>query len=132
VGEREYIRETKALLRGAPPKLAARTVCLLEQAEAEARARDDNHVGTEHLVLGLYALGESYPRTANAQCYLCRPPSARKQLLRSPLAARPGQSVVASRAYHTLLLESAGAREVYVGPGQRPSRSGPWSAIRSA
>jgi ATP-dependent Clp protease ATP-binding subunit ClpA len=60
--EREYIREAEALLRGDPPKLSALTAHLLEQAEAEARARDDNHVGTEHLVLGLYALGESTAR----------------------------------------------------------------------
>jgi ATP-dependent Clp protease ATP-binding subunit ClpA len=57
--ELAYIREAKALLRGAPPRLSALTVCLLEHAEAEARARDDNHVGTEHLVLGLYGLGET-------------------------------------------------------------------------
>jgi ATP-dependent Clp protease ATP-binding subunit ClpC len=55
--EREYIRE-------APPKLSALTARLLEQAEAEARARDDNHVGTEHLALGLYALGETTARRA--------------------------------------------------------------------
>ncbi len=60
--EREYVREAEALLRGAPPKLSALTACLLEQAAAEARARDDNHVGTEHLVLGLYALGETTAR----------------------------------------------------------------------
>jgi ATP-dependent Clp protease ATP-binding subunit ClpA len=60
--EREYVREAEALLRAAPPKLSALTVCLLERAEAEARARDDNHVGTEHLVLGLYALGETTAR----------------------------------------------------------------------
>jgi ATP-dependent Clp protease ATP-binding subunit ClpA len=60
--ERVYLREAEALLRGAPPKLSALTAYLLEQAEAEARARDDNHVGTEHLVLGLYALGETAAR----------------------------------------------------------------------
>jgi ATP-dependent Clp protease ATP-binding subunit ClpA len=60
--EREYIREAEALLRGGPPKLSALTASLLERAEAEARARDDNHVGTEHLVLGLYALGETTAR----------------------------------------------------------------------
>jgi ATP-dependent Clp protease ATP-binding subunit ClpA len=60
--EREYIREAESLLRRAPPKLSAQTAYLLEQAEAEARARDDNHVGTEHLVLGLYALGETAAR----------------------------------------------------------------------
>jgi ATP-dependent Clp protease ATP-binding subunit ClpA len=62
--EREYIREAEALLRGAPPKLSPLTASLLEQAEAEARARDDNHVGTEHLVLSLYALGECAARRA--------------------------------------------------------------------
>jgi ATP-dependent Clp protease ATP-binding subunit ClpA len=62
--ERAYIREAKALLRGGPPKLSALTASLLERAEAEARARDDNHVGTEHLVLGLYGLGETPARRA--------------------------------------------------------------------
>jgi len=62
--EREYVREAEAFLQGTPPKLAALTASLLERAEAEARARDDNHVGTEHLVLGLYALGETTARRA--------------------------------------------------------------------
>jgi len=62
--EREYIRLAEALLRADPPKLSALTASLLERAEAEARARDDNHVGTEHLVLGLYALGETTARRA--------------------------------------------------------------------
>jgi ATP-dependent Clp protease ATP-binding subunit ClpA len=62
--EREYIREAEAFLRGGPPKLAALTASLLERAEAEARARDDNHVGTEHLVLGLYAVGDTTARRA--------------------------------------------------------------------
>src|SRR5215470_928976 len=57
--ERKYIREAEALLRAGPPKLSALTASLLARAEAEARARDDNHVGTEHLVLGLYALGDT-------------------------------------------------------------------------
>jgi ATP-dependent Clp protease ATP-binding subunit ClpA len=60
--EREYIREAEAFLREGPPKLSALTARLLEQAEVEARARDDNHVGTEHLMLGLYALGDTTAR----------------------------------------------------------------------
>src|SRR5262245_56414935 len=60
--EREYVREAEAFLGGAPPKLSPLAACLLEQAQAEARARDDNHVGTEHLVLGLYALGDTAAR----------------------------------------------------------------------
>jgi ATP-dependent Clp protease ATP-binding subunit ClpA len=62
--ERDYVREAEALLRRGPPKLSALTATLLERAEAEARERDDNHVGTEHLVLGLYALGETTARRA--------------------------------------------------------------------
>jgi ATP-dependent Clp protease ATP-binding subunit ClpC len=64
MSEREYVREAEAFLRGGPPKLSAQAASLLEQAEAEARARDDNHVGTEHLVLALYALGETTARHA--------------------------------------------------------------------
>jgi hypothetical protein len=60
--EHEYIREAEALLRGGLPRLSALTAALLERAEAEARGRDDNHVGTEHLVLGLYAVGETTAR----------------------------------------------------------------------
>jgi ATP-dependent Clp protease ATP-binding subunit ClpC len=48
-----------ALRRGAAPKLSVFTASLLKQAEVEARARDNNHVGTEHLVLALYALAET-------------------------------------------------------------------------
>jgi ATP-dependent Clp protease ATP-binding subunit ClpA len=62
--ERQYIQEAESLLRAGPPRLSARTASLLEHAQAEARARDDNHVGTEHLVLGLYALGETKARQA--------------------------------------------------------------------
>jgi ATP-dependent Clp protease ATP-binding subunit ClpA len=61
---REYIREAEVLLRAGPPKLSALTASLLERAETEARGRDDNHVGTEHLVLGLYALGDTPARRA--------------------------------------------------------------------
>jgi len=62
--EREYNREAKALLQKGSPKLSALTASLLVKAEAEARARDDNHVGTEHLVLAVYALGETKARRA--------------------------------------------------------------------
>jgi ATP-dependent Clp protease ATP-binding subunit ClpA len=62
--EREYAREAEAFLRGAPPKLSAPAARLLEQAQAEARARDDDPVGAEHLVLGLYARGDTAARRA--------------------------------------------------------------------
>ncbi len=60
--DRDYVREAEAFLRGAAPKLSSLTASLLEHAQAEAHARDDNHVGTEHLVLGLYSLGETTAR----------------------------------------------------------------------
>jgi ATP-dependent Clp protease ATP-binding subunit ClpA len=64
VGEREYGREAEALVHAAWTRLSPQTADLLERAQAEARGRDDNHVGTEHLVLGLYALGETAARRA--------------------------------------------------------------------
>jgi ATP-dependent Clp protease ATP-binding subunit ClpA len=62
--EREYGRQVEALFQAASLKLSARTAHLLEQAEAEARALDDDHVGTEHFVLALYAFGDTAARRA--------------------------------------------------------------------
>jgi ATP-dependent Clp protease ATP-binding subunit ClpA len=62
--ERAYDREAETLLRRPSPRLSAPAAHLLGQAEAEARARDDDHVGTEHLVLGLYASGDTPARRA--------------------------------------------------------------------
>lgn len=44
--ERQYARDAKALEPVAFRRLSPRSHRLLEQAEFQARARDDNHVGT--------------------------------------------------------------------------------------
>ncbi len=56
---RGYAFEAESLLRAGPPKLSAVTASLLEAAEVEARVLDDDHVGTEHLVLGLFRIGDT-------------------------------------------------------------------------
>src|SRR4051812_42622750 len=62
VVNQEYVDEARRLsaahgarLRSSP--LANRL--MTEAAQSEARALDDNHVGTEHITLGLFSLGRS-------------------------------------------------------------------------
>src|SRR5262249_17948404 len=52
-------RDAETLERPALSRLSSVSRRLLEEAESQARALDDNHVGTEHLVLAIYALGHS-------------------------------------------------------------------------
>ena len=59
VNFQKYRQEAETLGQEAMKRLSDKTVDLLELAQAESRALDDNHVGTEHLVLGLYALDEN-------------------------------------------------------------------------
>lgn len=55
--ERQYARDAKALAPVAFRRLSPSSRLVLTLAESQARVRDDNHVGTEHIVLGIYALG---------------------------------------------------------------------------
>jgi ATP-dependent Clp protease ATP-binding subunit ClpA len=57
IAKREYAREAKALERPALRRLSSVSRRLLEEAQSQARTLDDNHVGTEHIVLAIYALG---------------------------------------------------------------------------
>jgi hypothetical protein len=60
--ERQYARDAKALEPLAFRRLSPDSRRLLDLAESEERARDDNHVGTEHIVLAIYALGPTAAR----------------------------------------------------------------------
>ena len=51
--ERQYARDAKALEPVAFRRLSPRSRHLLEQAEFQARDRDNNHVGTEHIMLAI-------------------------------------------------------------------------------
>jgi len=57
IAKRKYARDAKALERPALSRLSPVSGRLLEEAEFQARALDDNHVGTEHIMLAIYALG---------------------------------------------------------------------------
>ena len=57
--ERRYARDAEALEAVAFQRLSTRSRRLLALAESQARDRDDNHVGTEHIVLAAYALGQT-------------------------------------------------------------------------
>ena len=52
----EYARTAREQAAAVVPRLTAEGREVLECAEAEARAADDDHVGTEHVVLGILAL----------------------------------------------------------------------------
>jgi ATP-dependent Clp protease ATP-binding subunit ClpA len=49
----EYMREAVAAGAGAMPHLTAASEQCLDAAQTQSRRLDDNHVGTEHIVLGV-------------------------------------------------------------------------------
>ena len=57
IAKREYARDAKALERPVSRRLSSVSRRLLEEAQSQARTLNDNHVGTEHIVLAIYALG---------------------------------------------------------------------------
>ncbi len=62
VANEEYRDEARRLRAAHTARLTSSPVAnrlITEVAQAEARALDDNHVGTEHITLGLFALGPS-------------------------------------------------------------------------
>jgi ATP-dependent Clp protease ATP-binding subunit ClpA len=62
--ERQYAKDARALERPAFQRLSSTSRRFLEEAEAQARLRDDDHVGTEHLVLAIYATEPGTARRA--------------------------------------------------------------------
>jgi hypothetical protein len=57
IAMRKYASDAKLLERPALDRLSGVSRRLLEEAQSQARALDDNHVGTEHIMLAIYALG---------------------------------------------------------------------------
>ena len=55
--ERQYAKDAKILERPSFQRLSSSSRCLLDGAESKARGLDDNHVGTEHIVLAFFGLG---------------------------------------------------------------------------
>jgi ATP-dependent Clp protease ATP-binding subunit ClpA len=54
--ESQYAKDAKALERPSFQRLSPCSRRLLDEAESQARGLDDNHVGTEHIVLAIYGL----------------------------------------------------------------------------
>lgn len=63
VARKIYVREAEALAYQARDHLGSGSRQCLIEAQNQARALDDNHVGTEHIVLGVMAAD---PATADA------------------------------------------------------------------
>jgi len=57
LARREYARDARVLEGPVLHRLSSVSRRLLEEAESQARTLDDNHVGTEHIVLAIYGLG---------------------------------------------------------------------------
>ena len=55
IATRRYSRQAGRAAKRVAQRLSPRARSCLHQAQESARARDDDHVGTEHLVLGLLA-----------------------------------------------------------------------------
>jgi ATP-dependent Clp protease ATP-binding subunit ClpA len=51
-----YVEEARRLSGAARPRLSAASRQCLSAAGAESRSRDDDHVGTEHVLLALWAV----------------------------------------------------------------------------
>lgn len=56
--ERQYAKDAKALERSSFQRLSSSSLRLLEEAESQSRGLDDNYVGTEHIVLAIFGLGQ--------------------------------------------------------------------------
>ncbi len=62
--ERQYGKDAKELERPAFRRLSSISRRLLAEAESQARARDNDHVGTEHIVLAIYTFQQTPTRRA--------------------------------------------------------------------
>jgi hypothetical protein len=57
VADLGYVAEANRRFASAQPLLSAESQRVLELSQREARSMDANHVGTEHIVLGIFAAG---------------------------------------------------------------------------
>jgi ATP-dependent Clp protease ATP-binding subunit ClpA len=106
--ERQYARDAKALERRAFRRLSATSRRLLAEAESQARARDDDHVGTEHLVLAIDAFEQTAARRAMASLGITRE-IFELQLHEEPGPSPPGKIPLTPRARMIVCLASVEA-----------------------
>src|SRR6266576_4204 len=60
IAKRKYARDAKVLERPALSRLSSVSRRLLEEAQSQARALDDNHVEPEHILLGVIRESEQW------------------------------------------------------------------------
>lgn len=81
----EYAREAASAYSAALVHLTATSKRCLEEAERQSRRRDDNHVGTEHIVLGVLAADPGSARVLADN-------GITKEVFRAQLFEEPGPS----------------------------------------
>jgi ATP-dependent Clp protease ATP-binding subunit ClpA len=106
----EYAREAAAVSAAAVPHLTAPSKRCLKEAERLSRQLDDNHVGTEHIVLGVLAAD---PGTAAILAHLGITQEVFRAQLFEELGPSPeGRIPLTPRARMTLgLAQSAAASD---------------------
>ena len=112
IARRKYARDAKALERPALSRLSSVSRRLFEEAESQARALDDNHVGTEHIMLAIYSLGASAATKALESLGVTRELFA-TQLYEEP-GSRPSGSIPLTPRSH-MIVALAGAEATRMG-----------------
>jgi ATP-dependent Clp protease ATP-binding subunit ClpA len=115
IARRKYARDAKVLERPALSRLSSVSRRLLEEAESQARVLDDNHVGTEHIMLAIYALGPGAAMKALESLGVTR------ELFLAQLHEEPGPSPggripLTPRSHMIVALAGAEATRMGAGP----------------
>jgi len=114
---RSYSRQAARAAKHALPKLSARAKQCLDLAQEAARATDDNHVGTEHVVLGLLE-GAHEIATLLAEIGITRP-TFEAQLFDEPGSSPAGTIPMTPRAHQILgfaLKEASDRKSQFIEP----------------
>jgi ATP-dependent Clp protease ATP-binding subunit ClpA len=106
----EYVREATAAGAAAFPNLTAASRRCLDEAQRQSRQLDDNHVGTEHIVLGVLAADNDIAGLLALDGITQE--AFRAQLYEEPGPSPAGRIPLTSRALMILgLARSAAARD---------------------
>jgi ATP-dependent Clp protease ATP-binding subunit ClpA len=103
----EYVREAAAAGTAAWPHLTAASRRCLDEAQRQSRQLDDNHVGTEHIVLGVLAADDDIASLLARNGIT--PEVFRAQLYEQPGTSPAGRIPMTSRALMILGLALSAA-----------------------
>jgi ATP-dependent Clp protease ATP-binding subunit ClpA len=108
---RSYARDAKTFGRIPAERYSASSRRLLELAQEVSRNLDDNHVGTEHMVLAIYALDEAVSVGALQSVGITREVFV-EQLHEEPGPSPPGMIPLTPRACMIVVLADAEANRL--------------------